>query len=149
MESSRPNGEGLQRFVEAQADTYAVALAEVRAGRKTSHWMWFIFPQLAGLGTSPMARHYAIADLDEARAYLAHAVLGPRLHEIMTAAAAVPAGSALEVFGAPDDLKLHSSATLFALLTSKQSVFQRVLDRYFDGEPDPRTVRSLGFGPVE
>lgn len=149
MDPARTSGEGLQRFVEAQADTYATALAEVRAGRKASHWMWFIFPQLAGLGTSPMARHYAIADVDEGRAYLAHAVLGPRLHEIMAAAAAVPAGSALEVFGAPDDLKLHSSATLFALLSSRQSPFQAVLDRYFDGEPDPRTIRLLGFGPVE
>lgn len=149
MNPSETPSAGLHRFVDAQADTFATALAEVRAGRKTSHWMWFIFPQLAGLGTSPLARHYAIADLEEARAYLAHAVLGPRLHEIMSAAAAVPSGSALEVFGAPDDLKLHSSATLFALLSSRQSPFQRVLDRYFDGEPDPATVRLLGFGPVE
>ena len=147
--SATTNGTGLQRFVEAQAATYAAALAEVRAGRKTTHWMWFIFPQLSGLGTSRMARHYAIADLDEARAYLAHAVLGARLHEIMTAAAAVPAGTALEVFGSPDDLKLHSSATLFSLLSSKSSPFHAVLDRYFDGEPDPRTLRLLGFGPVE
>lgn len=149
MVSEESSGGGLQRFVQAQADTYATALAEVRAGRKTSHWMWFIFPQLAGLGTSRMARHYAIADLDEARAYLAHAVLGPRLHEIMAAAAAVPTGSALEVFGSPDDIKLYSCASLFSLLSSKGSAFHRVLDRYFDGEPDAMTLKLLGFGPVE
>lgn len=138
----------LERFTEAQAGTYAQALAEVRAGRKRSHWMWFVFPQLAGLGTSDFARRYAIRDLAEARAFLAHPVLGARLREISAAAAALPAGSALEVFGAPDDLKLHSSATLFSLVSPAGSPFHAVLARYFEGEPDAATLRLLGFGAV-
>jgi uncharacterized protein (DUF1810 family) len=140
---------GLERFVEAQASVWADALAEVRAGRKRTHWMWFVFPQLAGLGQSSMARHYAVRDLAEAREYLAHPVLGPRLHEITDAAISAPGASALAVFGAPDDLKLHSSATLFSLVSPPGSVFHRLLARWFDGEPDAATLRLLGFGAVE
>jgi uncharacterized protein (DUF1810 family) len=140
---------GLQRFVDAQATTWDEALAEVRAGRKRTHWMWFIFPQLAGLGLSSMARHYALKDLAEARAYLAHPVLGMRLREITEAAVHAPGTAAVDVFGSPDDLKLHSSATLFSLVSPPDSVFHRLLARWFDGEPDEATLRLLGFGPIE
>lgn len=140
---------GLQRFVEAQAPVWEEALAEVRAGRKRTHWMWFVFPQLAGLGRSSMARHYAIRDVAEAREYLAHPVLGPRLREVAEAALGAPGESALAVFGSPDDLKLHSSATLFSLVSPPGSVFHHLLDRWFDGEPDAATLRLLGFGAVE
>ena len=137
----------LNRFVQAQEGVYQQALAEVRAGKKRSHWMWFIFPQLDGLGSSPMARRYAIRSRAEAEAYLAHPVLGPRLVACAEAAAAVPgAVSALDVFGSPDDTKLRSSATLFATVSPDGSVFGRVLDRYFRGERDPATLRLLGTG---
>jgi uncharacterized protein (DUF1810 family) len=134
---------GLERFVEAQRDTYALALSEVRAGRKRTHWMWFIFPQLAGLGFSETARYYGIRGIDEARAYLAHPVLGPRLVEVMEAAVAIEGRSALEVFGHPDDLKLRSCATLFARASPPGSVFERALTRYFPEGPDPRTLQTL------
>ena len=135
----------LNRFVEAQAGVYERALAEIRAGRKRSHWMWFIFPQVDGLGSSPTARRYAVKGRAEAEAYLAHPVLGPRLVACAEAAAAVPGpASALDVFGPPDDLKLRSSATLFACVSPGGSVFDRVLDRYFRGERDPATLRLLG-----
>ena len=133
----------LARFVDAQADDYATAVAEVRAGRKRLHWMWYVFPQLDGLGGSPMAKRYAIRSAAEARAYLAHPLLGPRLAEVAAAAADVSVGSARDVFGTPDDLKLRSSATLFAAVSPPASVYQRVLDRYFDGRPDPATERLL------
>jgi len=139
----------LHRFVEAQRDVFARALTEIRHGRKESHWMWFVFPQLAGLGQSTTARHYAIRDLEEARAYLADTLLGTRLREIAEAACAIPERSALEVLGSPDDLKLHSSATLFALVSPRGSVFHRLLDRYFRGEPDAATLRLLGFGALD
>ncbi|MBY0231162.1 MAG: DUF1810 domain-containing protein [Gemmataceae bacterium] len=135
---------GLQRFVDAQARTYAAALAEIRAGGKRTHWMWFVFPQLDGLGSSPTARHYAIKGLDEARAYLAHPVLGPRLLECAEAALAVEGRSALDIFGSPDDLKLKSSATLFALASPPGSVFERLLAKYYGGERDAATLRLLG-----
>ena len=135
----------LNRFVAAQEGVYEQALAEIRAGRKRSHWMWFIFPQVDGLGSSAMAKRYAIKSRAEAEAYLAHPVLGPRLVTCAEAAAAVPGpASALEVFGSPDDLKLRSSATLFASVSPDDSVFDRVLDRYFRGERDPATLRLLG-----
>ena len=134
----------LDRFVRAQKDDYADALAEVRAGRKESHWMWFVFPQLAGLGSSPTARFYALAGRAEAEAYLAHPVLGPRLLEIAAAALAVEGGSAYDVFGTPDDLKLRSCATLFARVSPPGSVFEQLLAKYFDGEPDRRTLELLG-----
>jgi uncharacterized protein (DUF1810 family) len=133
----------LQRFVTAQEPVMDRVRAELRRGRKTSHWMWFVFPQVAGLGSSPTAQHSALSGLDEARAYLAHPVLGPRLVECTELAAAVEHGSAAQVFGYPDDLKLRSSMTLFARAAPDTPVFAAVLDRYFDGEPDPRTLDLL------
>jgi uncharacterized protein (DUF1810 family) len=133
----------LQRFVTAQEPVMDRVRAELRRGRKASHWMWFVFPQVAGLGSSPTAQHYAISGLDEARAYLAHPVLGPRLVECARLAAAVEGRSAREVFGSPDDLKLRSSMTLFARAAPDEPAFAAVLDRFFDGEPDPRTLERL------
>ena len=133
---------GLDRFVSAQASVYPSALAELAAGRKRTHWMWFIFPQIAGLGSSPAAQRYAIASLDEARAYLAHPVLGPRLRECARALLAVEGKSAEKILGYPDDLKLRSSMTLFARAADDPDVFEAVLERYYDG-PDPRTLALL------
>jgi uncharacterized protein (DUF1810 family) len=130
----------LQRFVTAQDPVWDRVCAELRRGRKSSHWMWFVFPQVAGLGSSPTAQAYALSGLDEARAYLAHPVLGPRLREAAQLASAVPAGTASEVFGHPDDLKLRSSMTLFARAAPDEQVFTAVLDRYFGGDPDRRTL---------
>lgn len=127
----------LGRFVEAQTATYDGALAELRRGQKTGHWMWFVFPQIAGLGRSPTARFYAIADLDEARAYLAHPVLGPRLVEAVEAINALPGRDAHAVFGAPDDLKLRSCLTLFHVADPDEPAFRRALDKYFGGMVDP------------
>ncbi len=137
--------EDLQRFVTAQDDgaTHDRALAELRAGRKSSHWMWFVFPQLAGLGRSATARHYALASVDDARAYLGHPVLGPRLRECATALLEVSGRSATDVLGDVDALKLRSSMTLFALADPDDLLFADVLARYFDGEPDPATVDLL------
>jgi uncharacterized protein (DUF1810 family) len=135
----------LERFVTAQNDggTYGRAVAELRAGAKRSHWMWFIFPQIEGLGRSAVARTYAIASLPEAIAYVAHPVLGPRLLE-STAILLGPGGrSAEEIFGGIDSLKLRSSMTLFARAAPDRAVFQQVIDRYFDGEPDAATDRIL------
>ncbi len=132
----------LERFVEAQAPIYDRALAEIRAGAKRSHWMWFIFPQVAGLGFSPMAQAYAISGLPEARAYLAHPVLGPRLIACAQAAVAVEGRGAREVFGSPDDMKFRSCMTLFAHASS-EPVFRQALARYFDGAEDPLTVAKL------
>jgi uncharacterized protein (DUF1810 family) len=133
----------LERFVEAQAGVYDQALAELTAGRKRTHWMWFVFPQLAGLGRSPTAERYAVASPAEARAYLAHPVLGPRLIESARALLAVEGRSAEQILGYPDDLKLRSSMTLFARVADDPAVFEAVLDRYYDG-PDPRTLDLLG-----
>ena len=133
----------LSRFIDAQTAVYDTALAELRRGRKTSHWMWFVFPQIAGLGHSPTARFYAIADLDEARAYLTHPVLGPRLVAAVEAILALPGGDAAAVFGSPDDLKLRSSLTLFAAAAPDEPVFQRALGKYFGGEADPLTLARL------
>ncbi len=130
----------LARFVRAQEGTYAQALAEVRRGRKTSHWMWFVFPQVAGLGSSPTAQHYALSGPDEARAYLAHPVLGPRLREIAGAVAELAGRTALEVFGSPDDLKLRSSLTLFEAAAPDEPVFARALDALCAGRRDPLTL---------
>ncbi|MDR6624047.1 DUF1810 domain-containing protein [Caulobacter segnis] len=137
----------LSRFVEAQATTYQSALAELRRGRKASHWMWFIFPQIQGLGSSPTARLYAIADLAEARAYLEHPVLGPRLLKVVAAINALPGGDAHAVFGAPDDLKLRSSLTLFQAAAPDEPAFGQALDKYFGGAPDPRTLERLAVKP--
>jgi sodium/bile acid cotransporter 7 len=133
----------LSRFLQAQEADYPTALAEIRAGRKRSHWIWYIFPQLDGLGSSSMARRYAIQSLDEARAYLAHPVLGPRLIECVEAALAVEGKSAREIFGSPDDLKLRSCATLFSMVAPAGSVFQQLLDKYFHGRPDEATQRLV------
>jgi uncharacterized protein (DUF1810 family) len=134
--------EDLSRFVSAQAAVYPEALAELKEGRKRTHWMWFVFPQIAGLGVSPTARRYAIRSLDEARAYLAHPVLGPRLEECARAVLGVDGKTAEDIFGYPDDLKLRSSMTLFARAANDPGVFQAVLDRYYDG-PDPKTLDLL------
>lgn len=133
----------LERFVEAQADGYAQALAELRAGRKRSHWMWFVFPQHRALGRSAMAQRYGIASLDEARAYARHAVLGPRLRACCEALLGVEGRSASDIFGSPDDLKLRSSMTLFARALPDEPVFERVLARYGAGERDARTEALL------
>ena len=136
----------LDRFVAAQADSYAHAIAELRQGAKRSHWMWWIFPQLAGLGLSATSRFYAIADGEEARAYVAHPVLGARLAEAAAAVVAAP-GSAAQIMGDVDALKLRSSATLFAAVADDPAPFRAVLDRFFDGEPDPATLRLLASTP--
>ena len=133
----------LDRFVEAQDGVHARALAELRAGRKTSHWMWFVLPQVAGLGFSPASQRYAIGSLEEARAYLDHPVLGPRLVECARAVLTHPERTAREIMGSPDDAKLRSSMTLFALATDSEPAFQQVLDTFFAGERDQRTVELL------
>lgn len=133
----------LARFVEAQDADYARALAEIRNGRKKSHWMWYIFPQFAGLGTRPNAVRYAIHSIDEAAAYLAHPVLGPRLVECATAVAELPGRSAAAVFAYPDDRKLRSCATLFSQVPGADPVFTRVLEKYFKGRADGRTLELI------
>ena len=134
----------LNRFLRAQEHDYAPALSEIRSGRKRTHWMWYIFPQLDGLGFSETARRYAIRSLDEARAYLDHPVLGPRLVECAEAVLAVQGRSAREIFGSPDDVKLRSCATLFAEVSAEGSVFHRLIQVYFGGAPDARTLTLLG-----
>lgn len=134
----------LDRFVRAQDGVHDGALAELRAGCKQSHWMWFVFPQLAGLGRSTTAQHYAIAGLDEARAYLAHPVLGPRLVDAAGVAATAPARSADDLFGGIDAVKARSSMTLFARAAVDPTPFRAVLDRWYGGTEDPVTVRLLG-----
>jgi uncharacterized protein (DUF1810 family) len=133
----------LTRFLQAQETRFETALAELRRGAKRTHWMWFIFPQIAGLGSSPTARHYAIASRDEAVAYLNHPVLGPRLIECAEALLAVEGKPASEIMGFPDDLKLRSSATLFAAVSPPGSAFHRLLEKYFAGEPDPKTLEKI------
>ncbi|SEP28843.1 Uncharacterized protein, DUF1810 family [Trujillonella endophytica] len=133
----------LQRFVDAQAGTYVEALAELRAGAKRSHWMWFVLPQVAGLGRSDMAQRYAISGLDEARAYLAHPVLGPRLVETARVLTGLTGRTAEQVFGPVDAAKLRSSMTLFAAAAPAEPVFRDVLDRYFDGAEDEGTTARL------
>ena len=132
----------LERFVRAQEGTYDRALAELRRGRKESHWMWFVFPQLAGLGRSEAARFYAIDGLEEARAYLAHAVLGARLVEATATVTAAP-GSAEAVLGPVDAVKLRSSMTLFEAAADDPARFRAALDRFFGGKRDPETTRRL------
>ena len=133
----------LERFVEAQAGDYDRALSEIRDGRKRSHWMWYVFPQLSGLGTSPTAMYYAIKSIDEARAYLTHPTLGPLLIECAEAVLDVENESAAEIFGSPDDLKLRSCATLFAQVSPPGSAFERVIEKYYRGVGDERTLRLL------
>jgi uncharacterized protein (DUF1810 family) len=135
----------LQRFVDAQDrdGTYDAALSELRAGRKRSHWMWFVFPQVAGLGSSPMAREFAIGSIEEARAYLGHPVLGGRMRESAQALLDLSGASAFDVLGGIDAVKLRSSMTLFERAAPAEPLFSAVLDRYFDGERDPATEQRL------
>jgi uncharacterized protein (DUF1810 family) len=135
----------LARFRHAQADVFETAREELRAGRKRSHWMWFMFPQVRGLGASAMSWTYGIGSLAEARAYLADPVLGPRLIELFDAALAHEGLTAREIFGTPDDLKLRSCATLFAAASGGGAPFAAALDRFFGGEPDPRTLEMLAL----
>ena len=137
----------LERFVAAQAPVIDEVRRELRAGRKRSHWMWFVFPQLQGLGMSAMAQHYGIASLEEARAYLAHPVLGARLRECCGLMLAVPGRSAHEILGSPDDLKFRSCLTLFWLAAPQESLFRDCLDRFYAGEPDRRTAAMCGGDP--
>lgn len=134
----------LNRFVHAQEPVYDQALFEIMNGRKRSHWMWYIFPQFDGLGQSATSERYAIKSIEEARAYLAHPVLGPRLAECAEAVLSIRGQSAHSIFGTPDDLKLRSSATLFASASNDGSVFHRLLDEFFKGERDRRTLRLMG-----
>jgi len=133
----------LRRFVDAQGPTYPTALGELRAGRKRSHWMWFIFPQIAGLGRSAMAQEFALSSLDEAAAYLAHPLLGPRLRECTALVAGIEGRSVGEIFGYPDDMKFRSSMTLFARAAPAEPIFALCLEKYFAGEPDPLTLARL------
>jgi uncharacterized protein (DUF1810 family) len=133
----------LERFVTAQDPIYERVLSELRAGRKTSHWMWFVFPQIAGLGSSPTSVKYALSGLDEARAYLEHPVLGPRLRECTQLVADHTGLSAFDIFGGIDALKLHSSMTLFAHAAPDDPLFKTVLDRYFDAQADPNTLSRI------
>ena len=138
-----PDQFDLQRFVDAQDRVYHTVLAELRNGAKRSHWIWFVFPQLRGLGRSGTAQHYGISSLDEARAYLAHPVLGPRLRECTGLVAAIDGRSVDEIFGWPDNLKVRSSMTLFAHATDDNAGFRAVLDKFYGGEEDPATVELL------
>ena len=134
----------LKRFIDAQDPVIGDVRAELAAGRKASHWMWFVFPQIAGLGTSPMARRYAITSLDEARAYLCHPVLGPRLRAGVEVVNGLRGASAQSVFGSPDDMKFRSSLTLFTAAAPEEPVFRHALLKYFDGQEDPLTLEKLG-----
>lgn len=143
MKQNEQSSNNLNRFLDAQERDYARALSEIRAGRKRSHWMWYIFPQLAGLGHSSTAQFYAIKDAAEAEAFLAHPILGSRLREITEALLAVEDKTAEEIFGFPDVLKLRSCATLFAHISEPGSVFERVLEKYYHSQPDEATLRLL------
>lgn len=138
MSSDDPHD--LARFIQAQSHNYDAAIAEIRAGRKRSHWMWYVFPQYEGLGRSETAQRFAIRSTAEAHAYLAHPILGSRLLACAEALHAVESGSAREILGSPDDAKLRSSATLFSRVSPPGSAFHRILERFFGGEPDDRTL---------
>jgi uncharacterized protein (DUF1810 family) len=133
----------LTRFTAAQDPLLDTVRAELAAGAKRTHWMWFVFPQLTALGRSPTAQHYGIADLAEARAYLADPVLGPRLVELTGIVNGVQGRTAHQIFGSPDDLKFRSSMTLFAQADPREPAFREALAKYYDGEPDPRTLEVL------
>lgn len=134
----------LDRFLKAQEETYDTALDELRAGRKQSHWIWFVFPQIAGLGRSPTAQHYAIKSLEEAKAYLAHPILGGRLHEILKVLQLLEEANADRIFGNLDAMKFHSSLTLFAEADGGDAIVEAALDRWFDGRKDEKTLELLG-----
>ncbi|HEV7381506.1 MAG TPA: DUF1810 domain-containing protein [Dyadobacter sp.] len=136
--------QSMLKFLTAQKTDYESALTEIKAGRKQGHWMWYIFPQIAGLGVSSTSVYYAIADLQHATEYLEHPVLGPRLIEICEALLGVEQKTAREIMGSPDDLKLRSSMTLFSSVNGADNVFDRVLQKYFDGKPDNKTLDFLG-----
>ena len=136
----------MKRFIDAQERDYEIALAEIRNGRKRSHWMWYIFPQVKGLGFSSTSQHYGIANLKEAEAYLRHPVLGQRLIAISQALLSLENASAVSIFGSPDDLKLRSAMTLFAAVAGSDPVFQQVLDKYFQGKVDLQTLTILNRG---
>lgn len=142
-----PQQPSLQRFLDAQQRDYATALAEIRAGHKRSHWMWYIFPQIQGLGFSETAQFYAIRDRAEAEAYMQHPVLGARLMEISAALLTLENPNATRIMGSPDDVKLKSSMTLFAALKGAEPVFQRVLDAFFNGVSDAKTLQILRQNP--
>lgn len=139
-----PGSYDLDRFISAQEGIYAGVLDELKRGRKVGHWIWFIFPQVAGLGYSAMSQQYAISSLDEARAYLAHPILGPRLRECAATALAATGRTALEIFGSIDAMKLRSSMTLFHRAAPEEPVFEHVLERYYDGVADEATEARLG-----
>ncbi len=141
---SESDSHDLDRFVTAQSGVYDQALMELSAGRKQTHWMWFIFPQFAGLGHSAMSQRYAITSIEEAKAYLAHPVLGLRLRQCVDAIMSVKARSAHDILGYPDDLKFRSSMTLFPAVSDAASPFEKAIDRFFDGEPDRKTLELLG-----
>ena len=140
---NQPDPFDLQRFVDAQARVYDTVLGELRDGRKRSHWMWFVFPQLRGLGSSPTAVRFSISSIDEARAYLAHGLLGPRLRECTGLVATIDGRSAEEIFGWPDDMKLRSSMTLFARAADDNAAFVAVLEKFYGGEEDSATLARL------
>lgn len=144
MRDSRGREADLSRFVEAHDRSYSRALEEIREGRKQSHWMWYIFPQIEGLGLSSTSRFYAIADLEEARAYMQHPMLGAHMIEICGVLLGLSANDAEDVMGYPDDLKLRSSMTLFSQAVPSVKIFQQVLDKYFDGKMDQKTLEILG-----
>ena len=137
--------QGIERFIDAQKTDYKIALAEIERGRKQSHWIWYIFPQVAGLGMSSTSQFYAISGLDEARAYLSEPTLRAHLLEISSALLALEESDPTAVFGFPDDLKLRSSMTLFAAAAPDEAVFPAVLDKFFGGQPDARTLQILGL----
>ena len=138
-----PQQTNLQRFLDAQKSSYQTALSEIKNGKKRSHWMWYIFPQIQGLGFSETSKFYAIKDVSEAEDYLQHPVLSARLIEISTVAAQLSANNATQVFGSPDDMKLKSSMTLFAALDQSDSVFQQVLNKFFGGKQDVQTLQII------
>jgi uncharacterized protein (DUF1810 family) len=143
MSPLTPDPYNLQRFVEAQAHVFSQVVAELAEGRKRSHWMWFIFPQIAGLGSSEMARRFAISGKEEASAYLQHASLGPRLRQCTELVNQVSGRTIEQIFGYPDDLKFRSSMTLFASVAQDEKVFRAALEKYFEGKPDPATLSRL------
>lgn len=143
LSMNQPDPFDLQRFVDAQGPVYETVIGELRGGRKRSHWMWFVFPQLRGLGGSPTALRFGISSIDEARAYLAHELLGPRLRECAGLVAQIDGRAAEEIFGWPDDMKLRSSMTLFARASDDNAVFVAVLEKFYGREEDPATLARL------
>ena len=133
----------LKRFIDAQENDYLIALKEIKNGRKQSHWMWYIFPQIAGLGFSDISKYYAITDMDEAKEYLKHDILGKRLIELSNVLIRLDTNSAKTIFGSPDDLKLKSSMTLFSQISDAEPVFKLVLDKFFGGNLDPKTLMII------